>query len=90
MRQMAVKEAQKSLPDLLVWVSVGENVVIKGEDGTDYRIIPVKRPYTLKTLPFHHKDPFDRLIISQGIAENIPVLSQDEMIDYYENVKRIW
>ncbi|MBF0572187.1 MAG: type II toxin-antitoxin system VapC family toxin [Desulfamplus sp.] len=44
----------------------------------------------LKTLPFHHKDPFDRLIISQSIAENIPVLSCDELFDYYKNIKRFW
>jgi PIN domain nuclease of toxin-antitoxin system len=44
----------------------------------------------LKTLPFHHKDPFDRMIISQGIAENIPILSHDELFDNYENAERIW
>ena len=44
----------------------------------------------MKALPFHHKDPFDRMIISQSIAENIPVLSQDEWFDNYKNLKRIW
>ena len=28
-------------------------------------------------LPFHHKDPFDRLIIAQAIAENLPIISSD-------------
>lgn len=44
----------------------------------------------LKSLPFHHKDPFDRLIISQSISENIPVLSQDVLFDKYETVQRLW
>jgi len=44
----------------------------------------------LKTLPFHHKDPFDCLIIAQSIAENIPILSRDELFDDYENVQRFW
>ncbi|MGD9732823.1 MAG: type II toxin-antitoxin system VapC family toxin [Desulfamplus sp.] len=44
----------------------------------------------LKTLPFHHKDPFDRLIIAQSIAESIPILSRDELFDEYENVQRFW
>jgi len=44
----------------------------------------------LKTLPFHHKDPFDRLIIAQSIAENIPILSRDELFDDYENVQHFW
>lgn len=44
----------------------------------------------LKSLFFHHKDPFDRLIISQSIAENIPVLSQDAVFDEYKAVRRLW
>ncbi len=29
------------------------------------------------SLPFHHKDPFDRLIIAQSLVENIPILTSD-------------
>ena len=36
------------------------------------------------TLPFHHRDPFDRLIIAQSIAENIPIVSVDSAFDKYE------
>jgi PIN domain nuclease of toxin-antitoxin system len=28
-------------------------------------------------LPFQHRDPFDRMIIAQAIAENVPVISYD-------------
>ena len=35
------------------------------------------------TLPFHHRDPFDRLIIAQSIAENIPIVSVDSAFDKY-------
>ncbi len=40
-------------------------------------------------LPFHHRDPFDRLIIAQSLVEDIPVLSKDEVFDDYE-IQRIW
>jgi len=40
-------------------------------------------------LPIHHRDPFDRLIISQAIAEELPVISSDEKFSLYD-VKRIW
>lgn len=40
-------------------------------------------------LPFHHRDPFDRLIISQAIVEEIPIISNDNHFDLYE-VERIW
>lgn len=32
----------------------------------------------LRALPFHHRDPFDRMIIAQALAEDIAVASVDE------------
>ncbi len=43
----------------------------------------------LMNLEFHHKDPFDRLIISQALAEKTQVVSSDEIFDKYK-MKRIW
>jgi PIN domain nuclease of toxin-antitoxin system len=43
----------------------------------------------LITLPLQHRDPFDRLLICQAIAEQIPILSADEAFDRY-SVERIW
>jgi PIN domain nuclease of toxin-antitoxin system len=40
-------------------------------------------------LPFHHRDPFDRLLVAQAIMENVPVVTADSMFDAY-GVKRIW
>ena len=34
-------------------------------------------------LPFHHKDPFDRLIVAQALVENIPVISADGIMKEY-------
>ena len=45
--------------------------------------------YQLGKLPFHHKDPFDRLIISTGLVENLTIMSVDENFDKY-NVNLIW
>ena len=41
------------------------------------------------TLPFHHRDPFDRLLIAQAIAEDIVIVSADSVFSLYP-VKRIW
>jgi PIN domain nuclease of toxin-antitoxin system len=35
------------------------------------------------TLPFHHRDPFDRIIIAQSMAENIPVITVDSVFNKY-------
>ncbi len=44
---------------------------------------------TLRTLPFHHRDPFDRLLIAQSLSEQIVLLSRDEAFDAYP-IKRYW
>jgi len=40
-------------------------------------------------LPFHHRDPFDRLLICQALAEGLPILGGDKQFDTY-GVQRIW
>jgi len=40
-------------------------------------------------LPLHHRDPFDRLLIAQAIAEDIQIISADTKFDFY-SVERRW
>ncbi len=44
---------------------------------------------SVEDLAQHHKDPFDRLIIAQAIAEGIPIVSSDPAFDAYP-VRRLW
>jgi len=41
------------------------------------------------TLPPHHKDPFDRLLISQALDLGVPIIGCDDMFDRY-GVTRVW
>ena len=43
----------------------------------------------LSELPFHHRDPFDRLMIAQAIVENIPIITRDSAFNLYE-IECIW
>lgn len=43
----------------------------------------------ISRLPFHHRDPFDRLLVAQCLAENIPLLSTDNVLDCYD-IERLW
>ena len=43
----------------------------------------------VETLPSYHRDPFDRLLISQSLAEGTPLVSRDRAFDAY-GVRRIW
>jgi len=40
-------------------------------------------------LPGEHRDPFDRMLISQAQMENLPIISNDRIFDEY-HVQRIW
>lgn len=41
------------------------------------------------SLPFHHKDPFDHIIIAQSLTENLPLVSIENPFDTY-GIQRIW
>jgi PIN domain nuclease of toxin-antitoxin system len=58
-------------------------------NGFGYLHIETKHTSKLTALPFHHKDPFDRLIVAQAITEGIPIVSNDSVLDAYAN-KRLW
>ncbi|WP_370583149.1 MULTISPECIES: type II toxin-antitoxin system VapC family toxin [Microcystis] len=57
----------------------------------DVQILPLKLSHiwTLDTLPYYHKDPFDRLLISQAITENLIIRGVDSVFDSYP-VQKIW
>ncbi|MBU1262349.1 type II toxin-antitoxin system VapC family toxin [bacterium] len=59
--------------------------------GNAIKLLHIAPEYldVLRTLPFYHKDPFDRLIIAQSMSEDIPVLSRDEAFDDYA-IRRFW
>ena len=38
----------------------------------------------LRNLPFHHRDPFDRMLISQSIATKYPLMTDDDNIKLYD------
>lgn len=40
-------------------------------------------------LPMHHRDPFDRLLVAQAQALNVPIVTADAAFDHY-GVQRLW
>jgi PIN domain nuclease of toxin-antitoxin system len=59
--------------------------------ANDFHILHImpRHVASLTTLPFHHRDPFDRLLVAQAMAENIPLISADDVLDAYP-IKRLW
>ncbi len=72
-------------------LSVSLNELIEDITLRNIEILPINPSYVLKveTLPFHHKDPFDRIIAAQCLEENITVISIDEILDKY-HVNRVF
>ncbi len=54
-------------------------------------LLPIEFLHALqvRTLPLHHKDPFDRLIIAHALSEHLPIVSSDANFDRY-GIERIW
>ena len=60
-----------------------------GLNSIDLLAIEISHINVVSTLAFHHRDPFDRLLISQAFVENIPTLSIDIAFDTYP-IQRVW
>lgn len=60
-------------------------------EASDILILPIAFADTvqIRHLPLHHGDPFDRILIAQGINNSLPIISTDLKFDAYP-VQRIW
>ena len=68
-----------------------ENVIFREQQTNNLQLLPVELSHALnlKNLPPHHKDPFDRLLISQAIVENMTLVSADANFAKYQ-VNLLW
>ncbi len=69
--------------------------VIDDVNDNSIQILPINFAHTVEhnRLPFHHRDPFDRIIVSQAIVENMNFISADAIFDDYlqgKSIERIW
>jgi PIN domain nuclease of toxin-antitoxin system len=58
-------------------------------NGFDLLDITLAHATGVETLPPHHKDPFDRLLLVQAQMESLPIVSVDGAFDHY-GVTRLW
>ncbi len=68
-----------------------EDLVKEQLKENEINVLPIELDHlsTLMKLPFHHRDLFDRLIISQAISENLPIIGKDSEFQNYE-LQIIW
>ena len=79
-----------SLGKLKLPVSLPETVQRAVTDiGLELLPLHADHIYTLAELPFHHRDPFDRLLVAQALNEQMPILGNHAALDHY-GITRIW
>ena len=74
-------ELGRPLPEFFTWV----------ENHPHIRLISIQTAHLLwvASLPPHHRDPFDRLIVAQALSERCTLVSQDTQLDAY-GISRLW
>jgi PIN domain nuclease of toxin-antitoxin system len=65
--------------------------IIDDTKSLNISVLKINEEHVLKVLelPVIHKDPFDRIVISQAIVENLELISKDDLFDKY-GITRIW
>ena len=88
-----------SLWEISIKVSIGKLTLLKSFDIfvaeqlqiNEIEILPIQIEHLhhLSSLSLHHRDPFDRLLITQALVEGISIVSADKVFDLYD-VSRVW
>ena len=85
--EMAIKVALGRLPSAMDLIANFEDSL----HNRGFKILPITAAHGIRAglLPGPHKDPFDRMLIAQAQAENLAIVSNDEIFDGY-GIRRIW
>lgn len=79
--EIAIKQSNKKL-DLTESVEVWFPKRLKGA-GFDIATISVEAALRVRSLPFHHRDPFDRLLIGQALEHGYTLVTRDKELGAY-------
>ena len=78
-----------TIAEIMIKASIGkfeidfDPVELAIESGFELLDFSAQDALLLKDMPFHHKDPFDRMLIAQSITKDYPVMTNDSKIKMY-------
>lgn len=78
---LAEIEIKKAIGKLEITDDYIENILESGFEPLHYRF---EDAGLLGKLPFHHKDPFDRMLVTQAISNNLTLLTSDRILKTYD------
>ena len=79
-----------SIAEIMIKSSIGKLVVdfdpieMVKKSGFELLDFTAKDAVLLKDLPFHHRDPFDRMLICQGLVNKMRIMTADEKFQLYD------
>jgi len=79
-----------SIVEMMIKASLGklpinfDPVDMAEQSGFELLDFSARDAMPLKALPFHHKDPFDRMLIAQAISRNYSMMTHDPKFNLYE------
>ena len=85
--EMTIKISLEKLVLAADWQTTIEKEMVS--NSVQWLEIEIDHCATLTDLPFHHRDPFDRLLISQAISESMSIVSIDGQFNRYP-IDIIW
>lgn len=88
----AISLSEIAIKQALGKLDFSANDVRVGIADLKLRVLPytAEHAFQLFNMPQHHRDPFDRQIIAQALAEDVPLVSSDETFELYKGLQVIW
>ncbi len=84
--EIAIK---RSIGKLDLPVSSAQLLEMTRKNETPILDISGSHAVIIEDMPLHHRDPFDRILAAQALAEDLTLVSRDTVFDLY-GVKRLW
>lgn len=85
--EISIKHKTGKLPDAAPLMADLENAIL--DEGFGDVPVTLRHGELAGSLPLFHKDPFDRMLIAQALAESLTLISNERLFDRY-SVRRLW
>jgi PIN domain nuclease of toxin-antitoxin system len=87
--ELAIKAAKGKLPYFAAMAARGPEAVAVSLRDSGIELLPVGMDHALASvlLPRHHKDPFDRVMIAQALAEGLVLITSDRAFTRYSGLR---
>jgi PIN domain nuclease of toxin-antitoxin system len=85
--EISIKHKTGKLPDATPLMVHLEKAVL--DEGFGGMSVTLRHGELAGSLPLHHRDPFDRMLIAQALAESLTLISNERLFDRY-GVARLW